>query len=104
MVVNFFTPWCHWCQRLEPVWEKSNAEFVKNHAGDKRLVLAKVDCTADNSDELCTKNRIDAFPTIMVFRRVRSLSLSLVSSLSLSLASQTCFCLIISFLLMDDSG
>ena len=68
VVVNFFTPWCHWCQKLEPVWEKATAKMVETHPGDDRLILAKVDCTSDKSETLCTQHKIDAFPTIMVFR------------------------------------
>jgi thiol-disulfide isomerase/thioredoxin len=68
VVVNFFTPWCHWCQKLEPVWEKATAKMVETHLGDDRLILAKVDCTSDKSETLCTQHKIDAFPTIMVFR------------------------------------
>lgn len=89
MVVNFFTPWCHWCQKLEPVWEKANEDFVNKHKGDSRLILAKVDCTADDSDEICTKNRIDAFPTIMVFRRVSRFNERLLSK---SFPSQQEYC------------
>ena len=42
MIVNFFAPWCHWCQRLEPVWEKSTATLAQKYPGDDRLFLAKV--------------------------------------------------------------
>eukprot|EP00960_Hanusia_phi_P042379 755466-Hanusia_phi.AAC.4 len=69
MVVNFYTPWCHWCQKLEPVWEKSAQKFAQAHPDDSRLVLAKVDCTSDKAESLCTKYHIDAFPSIMVFRK-----------------------------------
>jgi thiol-disulfide isomerase/thioredoxin len=69
IIVNFFTPWCHWCQKLEPVWEKAAAKMFETHPGDERLILAKVDCTSDKSEALCTTHKIDAFPTIMVFRR-----------------------------------
>jgi len=108
VIVNFFTPWCHWCQMLEPVrpvpppasarrpdprrarhscihpafpaaphlthtraqvWEKSAASVVEKYPGEARLRLAKVDCTADKSEALCTRFKIDAFPTIMVFRK-----------------------------------
>ena len=41
MLVNFFAPWCHWCQRLEPVWEKSAAAVGERHPGHT-IVLAKV--------------------------------------------------------------
>ncbi len=69
IIVNFFTPWCHWCQKLEPVWEKAAAKMVETHPGDERLILGKVDCTSDKAEALCTNLKIDAFPTIMVFRR-----------------------------------
>jgi thiol-disulfide isomerase/thioredoxin len=41
MLVNFFAPWCHWCQRLEPVWEKSAAAIGQKHPGVD-IMLAKV--------------------------------------------------------------
>lgn len=71
MIVNFFAPWCHWCQRLEPVWEKTATKEHTKHPldTDKTIVLAKVDCTGRDSESLCIKHRIDAFPTIMVFRK-----------------------------------
>merc|ERR1712216_605986 len=68
MIVNFFAPWCHWCQRLEPVWEKSAAAVGERHPGHT-IVLAKVDCTHPSSESLCIKHRVDAFPTILVFRK-----------------------------------
>jgi len=68
MLVNFFAPWCHWCQRLEPVWEKSAATVSQKYPGDD-IVLAKVDCTHPSSESLCIKWRVDAFPTILVFRK-----------------------------------
>jgi len=69
MIVNFFAPWCHWCQKLEPVWEKTAATLQQKYPGDTRLIVGKVDCTAPASEALCIKHRIDAFPTILVFRK-----------------------------------
>ena len=57
MMVNFYAPWCHWCKKFEPVWEKTAAELAKKYPGDERLKLGKVDCTAKASEALCIKNR-----------------------------------------------
>ncbi len=67
MIVNFYTPWCHWCQKLDPVWEKVAATLHETYDQGK-IGVAKVDCTADNAESLCNTHGIDAFPTIMVFR------------------------------------
>jgi len=43
VVVNFFAPWCHWCQRLEPTWEAaSNEVHDKYPEADGRIRFAKV--------------------------------------------------------------
>lgn len=34
--------WCHWCKKLEPVWEKTSATLAQKFPGDDRLKLAKV--------------------------------------------------------------
>ena len=46
MVVNFFAPWCPYCQRLEPTWELVTQEVHKRYPeADGRLRFAKVCCS-----------------------------------------------------------
>ncbi|KAI7844497.1 hypothetical protein COHA_001856 [Chlorella ohadii] len=67
LVVNFFAPWCPWCQRLAPTWEAVTEEIHNKYPeADGRIRLAKVDCTAEV--ELCRKHFITAFPSIRIFR------------------------------------
>ena len=66
-LVAFGAPWCPWSQRLEPVWKKTYEE-VKRKPGMEHVRLAKVDCTAPTSQQLCSKQHIHAFPTIRVYR------------------------------------
>jgi len=108
VVVNFYAPWCPWCQRLEPTWDAVVAEAKARYPeADGRLRLAKVDCTVEVA--LCRAHQITGFPSLRVFRKVRemgggvgrpraqagaslsSLSLSLAPShtLSLSISSST---------------
>jgi len=61
--VNFFAPWCIWCQRLEPVWE-AFAERIEQE--QLPMSIVKVDCV-ENS-QLCQSQRIQAFPTLRLFK------------------------------------
>lgn len=68
VIVNFYAPWCHWCQRLEPTWEAATKEIHEKYPEwDGRIRLAKVDCTAEM--ELCRQHYIQGFPSIRVFRK-----------------------------------
>eukprot|EP00878_Enallax_costatus_P014939 GHUV01015640.1.p1 GENE.GHUV01015640.1~~GHUV01015640.1.p1 ORF type:complete len:356 (+),score=91.19 GHUV01015640.1:823-1890(+) len=69
VVINFYAPWCHWCQRLEPAWEAATKDVHEKYpeATDGRIRFAKVDCTAEI--ELCKQHFITGFPSIRVFRR-----------------------------------
>ena len=51
--VNYYAPWCVWCQRLEPVWE-AFAESIA--AEDLPVSIVKVDCSANA--KLCTEQRV----------------------------------------------
>lgn len=66
VVVNFFAPWCPWCQRLGPTWEAVTEQVHERYNDDDaRLRFAKVDCTVEV--DLCRKNQISAFPSIRIF-------------------------------------
>ncbi|KAL7538650.1 hypothetical protein ACHAWF_006157 [Thalassiosira exigua] len=57
--VDFFAPWCIWCQRLAPTWELFAAEARRQ---EMSLGVAKVDCVAHA--QMCKDERIMAFPTL----------------------------------------
>lgn len=57
--VNYFAPWCMWCQRLHPTWEKF-AEEVERRG--MPVGVAKVDCQAHS--DLCREQAVMAFPTV----------------------------------------
>jgi thiol-disulfide isomerase/thioredoxin len=61
--VDFYAPWCIWCQRLEPVWEA----FAERIESEKLPVsIIKVDCMANQAT--CMKNKVQAFPTLRLFK------------------------------------
>jgi len=67
VLVAFGAPWCPWSQRLEPVWRKTYEELKKKPYKDS-VRMARVDCTAQDAQQLCQRQHIHAFPTIRIFR------------------------------------
>lgn len=61
--VNFYAPWCVWCQRLHPTWEKFAEEVEKLHMPVK---VVNVDCMANIN--LCRRERVQAFPFLVLFQ------------------------------------
>jgi protein disulfide-isomerase-like protein len=61
--VNFYAPWCIWCQRLEPVWEAFAEEAEKQGSV---VSIIKVDCV-ENRD-LCMNSKITAFPSLRLYK------------------------------------
>jgi protein disulfide-isomerase-like protein len=57
--IDMFAPWCVWCQRLAPTWEKFAVE-IKNL--NMPVGIAKIDCMAES--DLCREEKVMAFPTL----------------------------------------
>lgn len=64
--VNYYAPWCIWCQRLEPVWEAfaetADRELPASH---QTISIIKVDCVENR--ELCMNEKVMAFPSLRLF-------------------------------------
>lgn len=65
--VNFYAPWCVWCQRLAPVWEKFAEEVQTKTALRTRVEVIKVDCIANR--DLCKDQKIRAFPSLRLYEK-----------------------------------
>lgn len=57
--IDLYAPWCVWCQRLAPTWEKFAQEVSKENMP---VGVAKVDCVAEAT--ICREQRVMAFPTL----------------------------------------
>eukprot|EP01046_Picozoa_sp_COSAG06_P029878 COSAG06_NODE_2803_length_6260_cov_22.292972_6_plen_271_part_00 len=64
VVVDFYAPWCHWCQILEPTW-KQVARQIPEKPYSKDTRVTKVNC--EDNRELCMQHNIRGYPTINVY-------------------------------------
>ena len=56
--VKFHAPWCGFCKKLAPEWQKLAQEFPAN--------TAEVDCTVEK--DLCAAHAVAGFPTLMLYK------------------------------------
>lgn len=65
-LVNMYVPWCIYCKRLDPEFEKAATAL---NARDPLILLAKVDCTqpADRKG-ICRKYRVKGYPSLKLFK------------------------------------
>mmetsp|Transcript_9531 Transcript_9531/g.14026 ORF Transcript_9531/g.14026 Transcript_9531/m.14026 type:complete len:485 (-) Transcript_9531:242-1696(-) len=62
--IDMYAPWCIWCQRLAPTWEKF-AKEVKSEG--LPIGVAHVNCV-EHAD-LCSEQMVRAFPTLRWYSR-----------------------------------
>jgi thiol-disulfide isomerase/thioredoxin len=77
-LVNFYAPWCIWCQRFEPTYEALaetveafNREAVDEDGGQGEhaplpVSIFKVDCPANQA--VCGQQQVRAFPTVRLYK------------------------------------
>jgi protein disulfide-isomerase-like protein len=58
--IKFFAPWCGHCKAMAADWEQLAGDF----AGDANKMIAEVDCTEEENQDLCQENEVQGFPTI----------------------------------------
>jgi thiol-disulfide isomerase/thioredoxin len=61
-LINFHTSWCGNCKKFQPVWDGASIAL------EKKSKLASVECNTEN-DSICTRFKIQAYPTILGFDR-----------------------------------
>jgi len=58
--IKFYSPWCGHCKDMASDWEKLGAEYD----GNDDVIIGEVDCTDDDSEEVCEEQNVEGFPTL----------------------------------------
>ena len=61
LLVDYWAPWCGYCRRIGPAYEKIAENFAD------RLVVAKVNI--DEEPALADLERIEVIPTLVIYRQ-----------------------------------
>lgn len=65
VLVDFWAPWCVYCRRIAPAYERIAQEF-----GD---TLEVVKVNIDNEPELARQEQIEVIPTLVLYRNGQAL-------------------------------
>lgn len=63
-VIDFFSPYCSHCKKLEPIWKETWETFREE--GDRlNITFSRIDCV--ESGDLCNEESIEYYPTIRLY-------------------------------------
>lgn len=65
VLVDFWAPWCTYCRRINPSYDKIAAQYGAN------MVVAKVNI--DQEAQLAQQERIEVIPTLVLYRNGEAL-------------------------------
>ena len=65
VLVEFWAPWCVYCRRIAPMYDKVAQQY------EGRLIVAKVNI--DEEPELARRERIEVIPTLVLYQNGEAL-------------------------------
>lgn len=69
-IVFFFAPWCGFCTKIFPQWDRLHKKFNQTKSSDgKVLKLIKINSTIPHNKDYVKKYKITGFPTIQIHKK-----------------------------------
>ncbi|KAL4484946.1 hypothetical protein ABPG74_020123 [Tetrahymena malaccensis] len=65
-IIEFFTPWCGYCQQMAGEWNKLFSHYEENQETRNDVKIAKINC--DDHQRLCHSHDVRQFPTILLYK------------------------------------
>ena len=65
VLVDYWAPWCSYCRRINPAYEKVAAQY------EDSMVVAKVNI--DDEPQLAHQERIEVIPTLVLYREGKAI-------------------------------
>lgn len=66
VLVDFWAPWCVYCRRIAPAYEKIAQQY------EGKVIVAKVNI--DDAPEVAHKEQIEVIPTLVLYRNGKALN------------------------------
>lgn len=64
MIVKFYAPWCGYCKKLVPDWNKLEQGYHKKRVNGKVIYVLKVNC--DEYPKIGESYQVQGYPTIKI--------------------------------------